>query len=60
VTYPHFRSIHEGNWANTIAYSIFFLESAQTVLSGADLYYWFVEGFGDDVRLGNYTTISLQ
>ena len=30
-----------------IVYSIFFLETVQTVLSGADLYYWFIAGFGD-------------
>ena len=30
-----------------VVYSIFFLETVQTVLSGADLYYWFVAGFGD-------------
>jgi hypothetical protein len=30
-----------------IVYSIFFLETVQTVLSGADLYYWFAAGFGN-------------
>ena len=28
-------------------YSVFFLETLQTALSGADLYYWFVSGFGN-------------
>ena len=28
-------------------YSIFFLETVQTVLSGADLYYWFAANFGN-------------
>jgi hypothetical protein len=28
------------------AYFIFLLETVQTALTGADLYYWFVEGFG--------------
>jgi len=28
-------------------YSIFLLETLQTALSGADLYYWFVSGFGN-------------
>jgi hypothetical protein len=28
-------------------YSIFLLETVQTALSGADLYYWFVSGFGN-------------
>jgi len=32
-------------------YSIFFLETLQTALSGADLYYWFAAGFGDVARL---------
>ena len=30
-----------------IVYSIFFLETLQTALSGADLYYWFAAGFGN-------------
>lgn len=28
-------------------YSIFLAETLQTALSGADLYYWFVSGFGN-------------
>jgi hypothetical protein len=28
-------------------YSVFLLETLQTALSGADLYYWFVSGFGN-------------
>ena len=28
-------------------YGIFFLETVQTTLSGADLYYWFAAGFGN-------------
>jgi hypothetical protein len=28
-------------------YAVFLLETLQTALSGADLYYWFVSGFGD-------------
>ena len=32
---------------NYVVYIIFFLESLQTALSGADLYYWFVSGFGN-------------
>jgi hypothetical protein len=30
-----------------VVYSIFFLETVQTILSGADLYYWFAAGFGN-------------
>jgi hypothetical protein len=40
----------DGYW---VVYTIFFLESVQTTLSGADLYYWFVSGFGDPGRLAN-------
>jgi hypothetical protein len=28
-------------------HSVFFLETVQTILSGADLYYWFASGFGN-------------
>ena len=28
-------------------YSVFLLETLQTALSGADLYYWFVSGYGN-------------
>ncbi|KAI0270138.1 hypothetical protein BGY98DRAFT_1100893 [Russula aff. rugulosa BPL654] len=28
-------------------YTVFLLETVQTALSGADLYYWFAAGFGD-------------
>ena len=28
-------------------YALFFLETLQTAMSGADLYYWFVTGFGN-------------
>jgi len=30
-----------------IVYCIFLLETLQTALNGADLYYWFASGFGD-------------
>ncbi|KAH8998281.1 hypothetical protein EDB86DRAFT_828495 [Lactarius hatsudake] len=36
-----------------LAYFIFVLETVQTALTGADIYYWFVTGFGDVERLGN-------
>jgi hypothetical protein len=35
----------------SVVYSIFFLETAQTALSGADLYYWFAAGFDDLYQL---------
>lgn len=28
-------------------YFVFLLETAQTALTGADVYYWFMAGFGD-------------
>ncbi|KAH9070727.1 hypothetical protein EDB83DRAFT_2579844 [Lactarius deliciosus] len=37
----------------TDAYFVFVLETAQTALTGADVYYWFVAGFGNVERLGN-------
>jgi hypothetical protein len=32
-------------------YGVLFLETLQTALSGADLYYWFASGFGNVERL---------
>ncbi|KAI0000817.1 hypothetical protein BJV74DRAFT_116020 [Russula compacta] len=34
-----------------LVYSLFFIETLQTAMSGADLYYWFVSGFGQIDRL---------
>ncbi|KAH9170138.1 hypothetical protein EDB89DRAFT_1814653, partial [Lactarius sanguifluus] len=34
-------------------YFVFLLETIQTALTGADIYYWFVAGFGNVERLGN-------
>ena len=30
-----------------LVYIVFLLETLQTALSGGDLYYWFISGFGD-------------
>ncbi|KAH8978601.1 hypothetical protein EDB86DRAFT_2815807 [Lactarius hatsudake] len=30
-----------------LVYSVFLVETSQTALAGADLYYWFVSGFGN-------------
>ena len=35
------------------AYSVFLIETAQTALTGADIYYWFMAGFGNLDRLRN-------
>ena len=31
---------------HSVVYSVFLLETVQTALSGADLYFWFASGFG--------------
>ncbi|KAH9019670.1 hypothetical protein EDB85DRAFT_551648 [Lactarius pseudohatsudake] len=36
-----------------LVYFVFLVESIQTALTGADLYYWFVAGFGNMERFGN-------
>jgi hypothetical protein len=36
-----------------LAYFVFMLETAQTVLSGLDIYFWFVDGFGNVERLSD-------
>jgi len=36
-----------------VVYTIFLLETVQTALSGADLYYWFAAGFGKFDHLVN-------
>ena len=35
----------------SLAYFVFLLETVQTALTGADVYYWFAEGFGNVERL---------
>ncbi|KAN0128016.1 hypothetical protein V8E53_014193 [Lactarius tabidus] len=37
-----------------LAYFIFLLETVQTALTGADVYYWLIVGFGDLERLTQY------
>jgi hypothetical protein len=36
-----------------LAYSAFLIETVQTALTGGDVYYWFIAGFGDMERLKN-------
>ena len=36
-----------------VVYTIFFLETLQTALCGADLYYWYAAGFGDMEHLAS-------
>ncbi|KAH9019673.1 hypothetical protein EDB85DRAFT_551918 [Lactarius pseudohatsudake] len=40
-------------FAKFLVYFVFLVETIQTALSGADLYYWFVAGFGNVERFGN-------
>ncbi|KAH8976769.1 hypothetical protein EDB86DRAFT_3250964 [Lactarius hatsudake] len=44
-----------------IAYFVFALETVQTALTGADVYYWFIAGFGDRERLksSHYAPIDI-
>ena len=44
---------HLNDEAISLAYFVFLLETAQTALTGADVYYWFVEGFGNVERLND-------
>lgn len=34
-----------------LAYFVFLLETAQTALTGADVHYWFINGFGNEEQL---------
>jgi len=34
-----------------LAYFVFLLETAQTALTGADVHYWFIQGFGNEEQL---------
>ncbi|KAH9954673.1 hypothetical protein BC827DRAFT_1143235, partial [Russula dissimulans] len=44
-----------------VAYLVFLIEMTQTILSGADIYYWFIDGFGnfDQLRQSHYSPIDL-
>lgn len=44
MTYEHFPDSHASHFT---VYCIFLLETLQTSLNGADLYYWFASGFGN-------------
>jgi hypothetical protein len=44
---PHLISTCVSLTKHFVVYSIFILETVQTALSGADLYYWFAAGFGE-------------
>ncbi|KAH9176082.1 hypothetical protein EDB89DRAFT_1941746 [Lactarius sanguifluus] len=42
---------NDGTPLKLLVYAVFLIETLQTALSGADLYYWFVSGFGNLERL---------
>jgi len=44
MAYEHPTDSHGSRFT---VYSVFLLETLQTALNGADLYYWFASGFGD-------------
>ncbi|KAF8486821.1 hypothetical protein DFH94DRAFT_2814 [Russula ochroleuca] len=46
-----YNFLRDSRHIKLLVYSIFFLETVQTVLSGADLYYWFAAGFGNQDQL---------
>ncbi|KAH8997923.1 hypothetical protein EDB92DRAFT_2024756 [Lactarius akahatsu] len=43
----------DGRSLKFLAYFVFLVETVQTALTGADIYYWFVVGFGNAERLEN-------
>ncbi|KAH9040568.1 hypothetical protein EDB84DRAFT_1475697 [Lactarius hengduanensis] len=43
-----------------LVYFVFLVETIQTALSGADMYYWFVAGFGNPERLGKSHFIAVD
>ncbi|KAI9445944.1 hypothetical protein H4582DRAFT_2069308 [Lactarius indigo] len=44
---------NDKRYVKFLAYFVFLLETAQTALTGVDVYYWFIAGFGDMERLGH-------
>ena len=44
-----------------LAYFVFLLETAQTALTGADVHYWFIQGFGNQEQLkdSHYAPIDI-
>ncbi|KAH8997925.1 hypothetical protein EDB92DRAFT_1307899 [Lactarius akahatsu] len=40
-------------FVKSLVYFVFLVETIQTALTGADVYYWFVAGFGNVEHLGN-------
>jgi len=53
-TYVYSYNFPDDKWATKfLAYSVFLLETVQTALTGGDIYYWFIAGFGNVDRLRN-------
>jgi hypothetical protein len=41
-------------------YTVFFLETIQTALAGADVYHWFISGYGDMKHLAAPVTSAFD
>jgi len=60
-TYVYSYNFPGDKWYfKALAYSVFLLETVQTALTGADVYFWFMAGFGDLERLkkSNFSPID--
>jgi len=60
-TYVYSYNFPDDRWyLKTLAYSVFLLETVQTALTGADIYLWFMAGFGNLERLqkSNFSPID--
>lgn len=60
-TYVYSYNFPDDRWyLKALAYFVFLLETAQTALTGADVYYWFMAGFGNLERLNdsNFSAID--
>jgi len=48
-----YNFVGDGKHLKLLVYAVFLLETFQTAFSGADVYYWFVSGFGNVDHLNN-------
>ncbi|KAI9467401.1 hypothetical protein BJY52DRAFT_1110572, partial [Lactarius psammicola] len=55
-----YNFLRDRQYVKFLAYFVFVLETAQTALTGADVYYWFVAGFGDVERFGSSHFIPID
>jgi len=60
-TYVYSYNFPDDRWyLKALAYSVFLVETVQTALTGADVYFWFMAGFGNVERLkdSNFSPID--